>query len=137
MISHQTHVSVYVLDQDEAKKFYTETLGFVAVDDAEFDGFRWVTVRPPDQNDLEIVLMPIAPGGFVDAEAAEIARKAVAKGAFGGGIFRTKDCQAAYETYKERGVEFLMPPTERPWGIEAIFRDNSGNWFSMVQPTES
>jgi catechol 2,3-dioxygenase-like lactoylglutathione lyase family enzyme len=135
MITRMTHCSVYVLDQEEAKAFYTQTLGFSLGEDAEFDGFRWLTVSPPEQPDLEIVLMPISAGGFVDEDAAELARQAVAKGAFGGGILQTENCQATYDTYSQRGVEFLLPPTDRPWGIEAFFRDNSGNWFSMVQPS--
>jgi predicted enzyme related to lactoylglutathione lyase len=134
MINHMTHCSVHVLDQEEAKVFYTQTLGFALCEDAEFDGFRWLTVNPPAQPEMEIVLMPIEAGGFVDEEAADLARKAVAKGAFGGGVLQTDDCHGAYESYRQLGVEFLMPPTERPWGLEAVFRDNSGNWFSMVQP---
>ncbi len=135
MITRMTHCSVYVLDQDDAKAFYTQTLGFSLGEDAEFDGFRWLTVSPPEQPDLEIVLMPISAGGFVDEEAAALARQAVAKGAFGGGLLQTENCQATYDAYSQRGVEFLQPPTDRPWGIEAVFRDNSGNWFSMVQPS--
>ena len=60
----------------------------------------------------------------------------VAKGALGAGVFATDDCRRSYEELQGRGVTFLTEPTERTYGIEATFRDNSGNWFSLTQHTE-
>jgi predicted enzyme related to lactoylglutathione lyase len=126
-----------VLDQDRAKKFYTEKLGFKCTDDvtmAEMGGFRWLTVSPPDQPDLRVILMAIRPGPMMDEESSSALRKLVEKGLMGAGVFETNDCKKTYEELSARGVEFQSPPAERPYGLEAILKDDSGNWFSMCQP---
>ena len=133
MISRLNHVNVFVLDQDRAKAFYTETLGFELRNDAVLDGFRWLTVGPKDQKDMNILLAYPAPPMF-SPEDAETVRALVAKGTLGGGVFETADCQATFEELKAKGVTFLQEPAERPYGIEALFRDDSGNWFSLTQP---
>jgi catechol 2,3-dioxygenase-like lactoylglutathione lyase family enzyme len=133
MIRALSHATIYVNDQDEALEFYTKKLGFEVRTDARMDAFRWLTVGPKDQPDLEIVLMK--PGGpMIDDDTVAQIRALVAKGALGAGVFRTADCRATYEELKARGVEFMSEPAERPYGIEAVFRDNSGNWFSLTQP---
>jgi catechol 2,3-dioxygenase-like lactoylglutathione lyase family enzyme len=133
MITRLSHTGVPVLDQDSAKAFYTEKLGFEVRQDLTMDGFRWLTVSPPKQPELEFTL--IAPGPPMhDDETAKTIRALVAKGAIGGGVWATDDCRATYEELKGRGVEFLQEPAERPYGIEAVFRDDSGNWFSLTQP---
>ena len=133
MISRLNHVNVFVLDQDRAKAFYTETLGFELRNDAILDGFRWLTVGPKDQKDLNILLAYPAPPMF-SPEDAEAVRALVAKGSLGGGVFETADCQKTFEELSAKGVTFLQEPAERPYGIEALFRDDSGNWFSLTQP---
>jgi catechol 2,3-dioxygenase-like lactoylglutathione lyase family enzyme len=133
MISRLNNVSVFVLDQDRAKAFDTETLGFELRSDATLDGFRWLTVGPKDQKDLNILLAYPAPPMF-SAEDAEAVRALVAKGSLGGGVFETADCQKTFEELTAKGVTFLQEPAERPYGIEALFRDDSGNWFSLTQP---
>ena len=55
------------------------------------------------------------------------------QGAMGTGVFATDDCRATYEELRARGVEFLSAPEEQPYGVEAVFKDNSGNWFSLTQ----
>ena len=133
MIRCLSHVNVFVKDQEEAKAFYTEKLDFEVRTDISMEGFRWLTVGPKDQKDLELVLMPMAPGGMFKDGAAETLLGLMDKGVFGAGVFQTSDCRAAYETLKARGVEFSQPPTEQPYGIEAVFKDNSGNWYSLTQ----
>lgn len=132
MIRALSHATIYVNDQDEALEFYTKKLGFEVRTDARMDNFRWLTVGPKDQKDLELVLMK--PGGMIDDETRKTLEELIAKGAMGAGVFRTADCRATYEELKARGVEFRGEPAERPYGIEAVFRDNSGNWFSLTQP---
>jgi predicted enzyme related to lactoylglutathione lyase len=68
-----------------------------------------------------------------DAESAAQMRALIARGAIGAGVLQTDDCRATYELLSSRGVTFLQEPAERPYGIEAIFRDDSGNWFSLTQ----
>ena len=132
MITRLTHSPVWVLDQDAALDFYTGALGFEVRTDVKMDTFRWLTVGPADQPDFELILASPGPP-MLDPESAEMIRAMVAKGALGAGVFSTDDCQASYEELKERGVQFRNEPTERQYGIEATFRDNSGNWFSLTQ----
>jgi predicted enzyme related to lactoylglutathione lyase len=82
---------------------------------------------------MEIVLMEPKPGFMFDEATVKTIRELIQKGAMGAGVFDTEDCKATYEELKGRGVEFLSPPQERPYGVEAIFKDNSGNWFSLTQ----
>ncbi len=139
MIAKLSHTCFYVLDQDRAKEFYTEKLGFEVGADVrmggEFEsageGFRWLTVRPPGQPDVEIILADPRMGN--DAETAEQIRALVAKGAMGTGVMATDDVQKTYEELSARGVVFTQEPASRPYGVEAIFRDDSGNWFSLTQ----
>jgi catechol 2,3-dioxygenase-like lactoylglutathione lyase family enzyme len=136
MIRKMSHATIYVLDQDRAKRFYTDKLGFKVVNDAtmpEMGGFRWLTVSPPDQPDLEIILMAIRPGPMMDEASCAALRTLVEKGLMGAGVFATNDCKKTYEELSAKGVTFDSPPSERPYGTEAILKDDSGNWFSMTQ----
>ncbi|MEW2528845.1 VOC family protein [Streptomyces sp. NPDC047071] len=128
--------TVWVLDQDRAKEFYTQKLGLEVRTDMTLGegGMRFLTVGAKDQPEVMIALM--VPGGAgMDAESAEALRKLVGKGTLGAAL-STDDIHGDYEKLKARGVEFLQEPQERPYGIEAIFRDDSGNWFSFTQPRE-
>ncbi len=137
MITHLSHATIYVLDQEEAKNFYVDKLGFELKTDFTMDtGFRWLTVSTKDQPDVEIVLMAIQPGFMFDEETANQIKGLAQKGALGSGVFRTTDCHATYEELKAKGVEFIAPPEDKFYGIEAVFKDNSGNWFSLTQPKE-
>jgi predicted enzyme related to lactoylglutathione lyase len=137
MISKMSHATIYVMDQDKALEFYREKLGFNVVTDVTMDGgFRWLTVTPRDQSDFEIILMEPKPGFMFEEKAANQLRELIAAGKLGAGVFDTPNCQATYEELSAKGVEFLSPPAERPYGIEAIFKDNSGNWFSLSQHKE-
>jgi catechol 2,3-dioxygenase-like lactoylglutathione lyase family enzyme len=132
LITGLSHTTIRVLDQDEALEFYTEKLGFELNTDATMDDFRWLTVNPPGRPEHELVLLVPGPP-MMDEEAAEQVKALVAKGALGAGAFETDDCRATYADLSARGVSFLSEPAERFYGIEATFRDNSGNWFSMTQ----
>jgi catechol 2,3-dioxygenase-like lactoylglutathione lyase family enzyme len=136
MITRLLHVNVFVLDQDRAKKFYTEKLGFEVRSDTVMDGFRWLTVGPKGQPDLNILLAKPAPPMFSE-EDAEALRGLVAKGSMAGGVLETDDCRRTYEELKKKGVEFLQEPAERPYGVEALLRDDSGNWFSLTERPKS
>ena len=135
MITNVSLVTLYVTDQDEAKKFYTEVLGFEEhTDVAMGDGFRWVTVAHPDHPELEVTLM--LPGPPLDEGVAEAVRRALANGTMGGFGLSTTDCHKTYEDLTAKGVEFVQTPADRPYGIEAVMRDNSGNWLVLVEPKE-
>ena len=134
MISRMSHATVYVTNQDQALEFYRDKLGFKVTTDVTMDGgFRWLTVAPAGQSDFEIVLMEPKPGFMFEQEAADQLRALITGGKLGAGVFSTPDCQATYQELSAKGVEFLSPPAKRPYGVEAIFKDNSGNWFSLTQ----
>lgn len=134
MIQRQSHSTVYVIDQEEALGFYRDKLGFEVHTDMSMDGgFRWLTLNPKGQPDLELILAPISPGPMFDAETAEEMRALVEKGVLGVGVFETDDIHGDYERLSKQGVEFVSPPREQFYGIEAIVKDDSGNWFSLTE----
>jgi catechol 2,3-dioxygenase-like lactoylglutathione lyase family enzyme len=138
MLDAVSHVGVWVRDQDEAKAFYTEKLGLEVREDATLDelgGYRWLTVGPPGQPDVNLMLSRPGPPG-VDAETAEQLLALVAKGALGPGILRTEDCRKTCAELEARGVELGQQPEERFYGIDATVRDPSGNLWRIVQPIE-
>jgi predicted enzyme related to lactoylglutathione lyase len=134
------NAQVWVHDQDEALAFYTQKLGMEVRSDvtvAELGNFRWLTVGPPGQPDVAIVLMAIPEPPMIDAETADQVRTLMAKGFAGTVFLTTDDCRASYEELKGRGVEFTEPPEERPYGIDSGFRDPSGNSFRLTEVRET
>ena len=133
MISKMTHTSVYVLDQDSAVDFYTNKLGFKIVKDIPMEnGDRWITVCPPGQPGFEIILSPVTRGMFSE-ETVKVLKDLVKQGAFGLGVFTCNDIFATYEELKAKGVEFTKAPKKEFYGTDALFKDDSGNWFSLAQ----
>jgi uncharacterized glyoxalase superfamily protein PhnB len=130
---------LWVHDQDEALAFWTEKVGMEVRADvtmAEMGDFRWLTVGPPGQEDVAIVLMAIPGPPVMDAETAEQVRDLVAKGFAGTVFLTTDDVRGEYETLRERGVEFTDELQERPYGIDSGFRDPSGNSIRLTQVRE-
>ncbi len=102
-------------------------------DDATMDnGFRWLTVGPKTQPDLNLILMKVD-GPNIKPEVAKTLRDLLERGILSGGVLHTSDCRKTYEELRAKGVEFIQPPTERFYGVEALMKDNSGNWFSMTE----
>jgi predicted enzyme related to lactoylglutathione lyase len=130
------NAQLWVHDQDEALKFYTENVGMEVRADVtvpELGNFRWLTVGPAGQTEVSIVLMAIPGPPVMDAETSDEVRALMGKG-FAGTIFlTTDDCQASYDELRERGVEFVEPPEQRPYGIDSAFRDPSGNNIRLTQ----
>jgi catechol 2,3-dioxygenase-like lactoylglutathione lyase family enzyme len=133
MITKVSHMGVLVLDMDEALDFYTKKLGFLVHTDARTEGFRWLTLTPPEQPDLQIMLSVPGPP-FMDAQTSEQVRALIAKGVISGGILHSRDCRRTCEELKARGVDIVQEPTERFYGVDASFRDNSGNHWRITQP---
>lgn len=136
MIKSLALTTVWSTDQDRDKKFFVETLGFTERTDMEMGDMRWVTVSPRDQPEVQLTLMR-PDGSGLDPESGRALLKLVTKGVLGAGAFRTDDCHATYAELEAKGVEFLQEPQERPYGIEAIFRDPTGNWYSLTQEREN
>lgn len=144
MITQFSHTTLFVKDQAKAYDFYVNTLGFKVNTDIPMEnGYRWLTVSPPEQPDLQIVLMEIlhssmkksarSPEGL-DEESLEAFRVLLDKGILGAGVMNTTDCHATYEELKAKGVQFKSEPKEQFYGIEAVMFDGCGNWFSVTQP---
>jgi catechol 2,3-dioxygenase-like lactoylglutathione lyase family enzyme len=130
------NAQLWVHDQDEALAFYTEKLGMEVRADVslpEMGDFRWLTVSPPGQEDVAIVLMAIPGPPMVDEETAEQIRTLMAKGFAGTAFLTTDDCRASYEELRARGVEFSETPEERPYGIDSGIRDPSGNSIRLTE----
>jgi catechol 2,3-dioxygenase-like lactoylglutathione lyase family enzyme len=137
MIRRMSHATIFVQNQEEALAFYRDKLGFRVHTDAKInDDFRWLTMCTNDDPDFELILLEPKPGMLMDEETSKQMRAIMAKGVLGAGAFNTDDCQGTYDELKAKGVEFISAPAQRPYGIEAVFKDNSGNWFSLTQPSE-
>ena len=135
MITNISLITVFCLDQSQARDFYVEKLGFeVRTDITAGGGFRWLTVGHPSQPDLDVTLM--VPGPPLDPEAAEFIRRELGKGQLGGLGLRVDDCRKTHAELVAKGVEFVQEPADRPYGTEAIIRDNSGNWLVLVERKE-
>jgi catechol 2,3-dioxygenase-like lactoylglutathione lyase family enzyme len=131
-----TTVNQWVQDQDEALEFYTEKLGMELRNDVtvpEMGNFRWLTVGPVGQPEIAVVLMSIPGPPVIDAETSAQLKDVMAKGAAGGLFFATNDIQETYEELKGKGVEFTQEPTKQPYGVDAGFRDPSGNQIRVIQ----
>jgi catechol 2,3-dioxygenase-like lactoylglutathione lyase family enzyme len=133
------NAQLWVQDQDEALAFYTQKLGMEMRADVtlpELGNFRWLTVGPAGQPDVAIALMAVPGPPVMDDETAEQVRTLTAKGFAGTVFLTTDDCRATYQELKGRGVEFVEQPEERPYGIDASFRDPSGNHLRVTEVRE-
>ena len=135
MITNVSLVTVYCIDQDAARDFYVNILGFEQrVDITMGEGFRWLTIGHPSQPELEITLM--LPGPPLPTEDADLLRRQLENGQWGGLGLRVDDCRKTYDELTAKGVPFVQEPSDRPYGVEAIARDPSGNWLVLVEPKE-
>jgi catechol 2,3-dioxygenase-like lactoylglutathione lyase family enzyme len=134
MLTSLSHSFIYVLDHDQALDFYVGKLGLEVGVDADLGPFRWLTVHVPGRPETQVVLS--TPDVGHDEETAAAIRELLPKGGGNGVIFNVDDCRKTYEDLRSKGVEFVQPPEERPYGVEAVARDNSGNWMVLVEPKE-
>jgi predicted enzyme related to lactoylglutathione lyase len=134
MIQRFTHATLFVTDQDEAKDFYVNKLGFDVRMDNSMGNFRWLTVGPKGQPDFQIILMKLTAFGRMSAESADTLKGLIQSGLIAAGVFQTADCKQTYQELSARGVKFPSPPEEKFYGIEAVFEDPFGNRFSLTQP---
>jgi catechol 2,3-dioxygenase-like lactoylglutathione lyase family enzyme len=134
MITNISITTVFVKDIDESKKFYTEVLGFAEGDDVTLGDYRWCTVHHPTQPELAVHLA--LPGPPHSPEMVEAINRALDEGGMHGLGMNVDDCHKTHQELVEKGVEFIQPPEERPYGIEAVARDNSGNWMVLVEHRE-
>lgn len=129
-----THTTVWVRDQDEALEFFRK-LGMDVREDVTNNGYRWLAVASPEQPEIGIVLA--VPGSAADRETAKHVQDAVSKGMLSGLVFSTDDCFKTYEELNSKGVEFTRPAGKRPYGVDAAFRDPSGNEYRLLQTSKA
>ena len=132
MITNISIASVFVQDIDASRDFYVDVLGFDLKDDITLgDGYRWCTVVHPSQPELNVNLA--VPGPPLAPEMVEAIKRSQDEGGMHGLGLSVDDCQKTYEELSAKGVEFIQPPSKRPYGTEALCRDNSGNWLVLVE----
>ena len=132
MLTNISLITLWVTDQDAAKRFYLDVLGFVEHTDVSMgDGFRWCTIMHPAHPELEVTLM--VPGPPLDDAMAESIRRSLEAGTMSGFGLTTDDCHGDHAKLTAQGVEFVQPPSDRPYGVEAVMRDNSGDWLVLVE----
>jgi predicted enzyme related to lactoylglutathione lyase len=122
--------SVYVNDQDQALRFYTEVLGFAKKADFGNGSFRWLTVvstEEPDGTELQLALN--------NNPAAKAYQQAVFQQNQPAAMFYTGDVKGDYEKIKARGAEFTMPPTDVTASTIAMLNDTCGNLIQLTQLT--
>jgi catechol 2,3-dioxygenase-like lactoylglutathione lyase family enzyme len=129
-------VQLWVHDQDVARAFYIDKLGFevhIDVTVPEMGGFRWLTVGPAGQPDVDIVLMLIPGAPVMDEQTRKQVQELSAKGFAGTVFLTTENVQADFETLQAKGVDFVEKPEQRPYGIDCSFRDPTGNHIRLTQ----
>jgi catechol 2,3-dioxygenase-like lactoylglutathione lyase family enzyme len=124
-------IGLYVHDQDEALDFYVNKLGFQVHADHTNGNYRWLTVKLPNQQFELGLFLPQEP--VLDAATAQTMREMVAKGAMPPLVLAVEDCKASFDALKAKGVEFTQEPIARYGGVDANFRDPSGNAWKMVE----
>jgi catechol 2,3-dioxygenase-like lactoylglutathione lyase family enzyme len=134
MIKRVANGTLYVKDQNESLRFYTEVLGFEVRADMTLGDFRWLTVSPKDQPEFEIALYQLrADGYFLSEDDVKVMTRLMEESKIGGFVLKADDVQKTYEELKAKGVEFTKPPTQEPYGMEAVFKDINGHFFSLGQ----
>ena len=115
-----TIVKLFVKDQEEARQFYVDKLGFVVSEDNQLGDYRWLLVRPPDTQEVAINLEP-----------AKTEQQRALVGQQGGGLaifgLATDDCRRDYRAMKARGVVFEGEPKRVPYGTGVLLQDLYGN----------
>ncbi|NML21646.1 VOC family protein [Pseudoflavitalea sp. G-6-1-2] len=130
MKQHIAHIALVVRDYDEAIAFYTQKLNFRLIEDTVLsDVKRWVLVAPPGAKECCLLLAKAAN----ETQAAHIGNQT------GGRVFLflfTEDFHRDYEEMLQRGIHFVRPPKEEPYGTVAVFEDLYGNQWDLLQPNE-
>ena len=135
MITRLTHATLFVLDQDQALDFYVNKLGFTkSMDMTTPTGFRWLTVSPPKQPDLQLSLLKVEQGDAMNEETSRLLRELLAAGGMSGGAFECDDCRATYADLSAKGVKFPREPADQFYGVDATIEDPFGNTFTLLQP---
>ena len=125
MVDGVAQVVIEVEDQDRAKQFWTEQLGFELVQDAPYGEGRWLEVRTPDKAVVVVVVvLAVRHGEQPTAPHPSLPTSNV--------MFYAEDLQQTYQELSARGVQFPQPPVQQPFGWWSLFADSEGNRFALV-----
>jgi predicted enzyme related to lactoylglutathione lyase len=125
-----------VHDRDKALAFYRDVLGFEVRGDVELEGVRWVSVGPPSQPGVRIVLEPPGAAPWVSPADKQAIADLMAKGLLGRLVFATDDCDQTFERIQAAGAEVMQEPIDQACGErDCAFRDPSGNMLRFSQPS--
>ncbi|MFJ5987608.1 VOC family protein [Lentzea sp. NPDC092896] len=128
-----SHTFLFVHDQDAALKFYRDVIGLEVRTDESIEDYRWLTVGPAAQPDVEIGLSHIGPP--VPPTDHEALHALLAKGSLHGVIFVVNDVDAKFEQVRAAGAEVLQEPVDQFYGVrDCAFRDPSGNMIRFSSP---
>jgi len=120
-------------DHDKAIEFYRDALGFEVRNDVRAYGMRWVTIGPPSQPDINIVLEPPAADPGISPSDREAISDLLAKGLLRGLNFRTPDLDGIFDRVQATGAEVVQEPMEQSYGRDCAFRDPAGNMIRILQ----
>lgn len=120
-------------DHDKAIAFYRDALGFEVRNDVSAYGMRWVTVGPPSQPDINIVLEPPAADPGISAADREAIADLLAKGLLRGLNFAASDLDATFERVQATGAEVIQEPMDQSYGRDCAFRDPAGNMIRIIE----
>ncbi len=130
-----SHCFIAVDDHDKALAFYRDVLGLEVRNDVSFEGMRWVSLTPPSQPDVEIVLEPPSVNPNASPADKQALADLTAKGMLRAVIFATDNCDVTFEHIQAAGAEVLQEPIDQPYGVrDCAFRDPAGNMLRFNQP---
>ncbi|HEY5986665.1 MAG TPA: VOC family protein [Streptosporangiaceae bacterium] len=130
-----SHCFIAVDDHDKALAFYHDVLGLEVTNDVKFEDMRWVSLSPPSQPGVEIVLEPPTANPNASPADKQALTELMAKGMLRAVIFATDDCDATFEHIQASGAEVLQEPIDQPYGVrDCAFRDPAGNMLRFNQP---
>ncbi|MFY1828398.1 VOC family protein [Myxococcus fulvus] len=127
-----TTVHLIVDDPDKALPFYRDLLGLKLIGDVSHEGLRWLTLSPPAQPDIQVVLSQ--PHAGRTKEDGDAIARLLAKGTLGGALFSSANLAETFEKLRASGADVVQEPTNQPWGVrDCAVRDPAGNLIRISQ----
>lgn len=125
-------------DPEASLEFWRDTLGFEVRNDVGYEGMRWITVGPPGQPDVAVVLHPPAADPGISDEERRTVLELIAKGSYTALTLATPDLDEVFGKLEAGGAEVLQEPTQQPYGVrDCAFRDPSGNLIRINEVRRS
>ncbi|WP_410655346.1 VOC family protein [Amycolatopsis sp. lyj-112] len=121
-------------DPEAALAFYRDTLGFELRNDVGYQGLRWLTVGPPGQPSVSIVLHPPAVDPGITEDERRVIGEMMAKGTYAGILLSSDDLDGLFKQLADAGADVIQEPTDQPYGLrDGAVRDPAGNLIRIQQ----